>query len=137
MPTEIISGLWIGSINDSYNKDFYNDNKINIVINCTNDQAFLNLDNLKKIRIPISNIPDINNDIYLLNQNKDKILQFINDSIEENNIFIYCYNGITISPLIVGLYMIKYGKISTDVIKDILKSKNSNIIIDFDLNMFR
>ena len=72
MPTEIISGLWIGSINDSYNKDFYIDNKINIVINCTNDQAFLNLDHLKKIRIPISNIPDINNDIYLLNQNKDK-----------------------------------------------------------------
>ena len=137
MPTEIISGLWIGSINDSYNKDFYIDNKINIVINCTNDQAFLNLDHLKKIRIPISNIPDINNDIYLLNQNKDKILQFINDSIEENNIFIYCYNGITISPLIVALYMIKYGKISTDIIKDILKSKNSNIVIDFDLNMFR
>ena len=137
MPTEIISGLWIGSINDSYNKDFYIDNKINIVINCTNDQAFLNLDHLKKIRIPISNIPDINNDIYLLNQNKDKILKFINDSIEENNIFIYCYNGITISPLIVALYMIKYGKISTDIIKDILKSKNSNIVIDFDLNMFR
>ena len=137
MPTEIISGLWIGSVNDSYNKDFYIDNKINIVINCTNDQAFLNLDHLKKIRIPISNIPDINNDIYLLNQNKDKILQFINESIEENNIFIYCYNGITISPLIVALFMIKYGKISTDLIKDILKSKNSNIVIDFDLNMFR
>lgn len=137
MPTEIISGLWIGSINDSYNKEFYIDNKINIVINCTNDQAFLNLDHLKKIRIPISNIPDINNDIYLLNQNKDKILQFINESIEENNIFIYCYNGITISPLIVALYMIKYGKISTDIIKDILKSKNTNIVIDFDLNMFR
>ena len=137
MPTEIISGLWIGSINDSYNKEFYYDNKINIVINCTNDQAFLNLDHLKKIRIPMSNTPDINNDIYLLNQNKDKILKFINDSIEENNIFIYCYNGITISPLIVALYMIKYGKISTDIIKDILKSKNSNIVIDFDLNMFR
>ena len=65
MPTEIISGLWIGSINDSYNKEFYYDNKINIVINCTNDQAFLNLDHLKKIRIPMSNTPDINNDIYL------------------------------------------------------------------------
>ena len=137
MPTEIISGLWIGSINDSYNKEFYYDNKINIVINCTNDQAFLNLDHLKKIRIPMSNTPDINNDIYLLNQNKEKILKFINESIEENNIFIYCYNGITISPLIVALYMIKYGKISTDIIKDILKSKNSNIVIDFDLNMFR
>ena len=76
-------------------------------------------------------------ELYLLNQNKEKILKFINESIEENNIFIYCYNGITISPLIVALYMIKYGKISTDIIKDILKSKNSNIVIDFDLNMFR
>ena len=31
-------------------KIFYIDNKINIVINCTNDQAFLNLDHLKKIQ---------------------------------------------------------------------------------------
>ena len=27
MPTEILSGLWIGSVNDIYNSEFYKDNK--------------------------------------------------------------------------------------------------------------
>ena len=37
----------------------------------------------------------------------DKILDFIDEKIDENNIFVYCYNGLTVSPLIVALYMIK------------------------------
>lgn len=136
MPTEMLSGLWIGSVDDSYNRDFYSDNNINIVINCTKDQAFLNLDNLKKVRIPISNNINISSDIYLLSEKKDQIINFINESLEENNIFIYCYNGITISPLIVAIYMMKYGNISKDMIRDILKSKSSNICLDLDLSIF-
>ena len=136
MPTEILSGLWIGSVDDSYNREFYSDNNINIVINCTRDQAFLNLDNLKKVRIPISNNINISSDIYLLSEKKDEIINFINDSLEENNIFIYCYNGITISPLIVAIYMMKYGNISKDMIRDILKSKSPNICLDLDLSIF-
>ena len=136
MPTEMLSGLWIGSVDDSYNRDFYSDNNINIVINCTKDQAFLNLDNLKKVRIPISNNINISSDIYLLSEKKDQIINFINESLEENNIFIYCYNGITISPLIVAIYMMKYGNISKDMIRDILKSKCTNICLDLDLSIF-
>ena len=49
MLTEILSGLWIGSIQDAYNQDYYKDNLIDIVINCTVDQGFLDLPNLKKI----------------------------------------------------------------------------------------
>ena len=41
MLTEIISGLWIGNLNDSYNDIFYKDNLISIAINCTMDQGFL------------------------------------------------------------------------------------------------
>ena len=63
MPTEILSGLWIGSLNDVYNSEFYNDNNINIAINCTCDQGFLNRDDIKKIRIPLSNT---NNSVYEL-----------------------------------------------------------------------
>ena len=136
MPTELLSGLWIGSINDIYNSDFYKDNNINIVINCTIDQGFLNIDTTNKIRIPLSNKPDINSDIYVLSQKIDKILDFVNKSLEEKNIFIYCYNGISISPLIVALYMVKYGNISKDIIRDVLKSKNPNICLDYDLSIF-
>lgn len=133
MPTEIISGLWIGSINDAYSSEFYNDNNINIAINCTCDQGFLNRNDIHKVRIPLSNT---NNSVYELTGKIDKILNFIYESLLENNIFIYCYNGITISPLIVGLFMIKYGNISKDLIRDILKSKNPNICLDIDLGMF-
>ena len=99
MPTEILSGLWIGSLNDVFNSEFYNDNNINIAINCTCDQGFLNKDNIHKIRIPLSNT---NNSIYELTGKIDEILNFIHKSLEEKNIFIYCYNGITVSPLILN-----------------------------------
>jgi len=134
MPTEILSGLWIGNVNDIYNKEFYLDNNINIVINCTKDQAFLDLEGLKKIRIPFSN--DIQNDMHLLSMKKDDIVDFIHKSLEEKNIFIYCHNGLTNSALIVALYMIKYGNISKDNIRSILRSKNNNILLEYDLGIF-
>ena len=136
MITEILSGLWIGNINDSYNEDFYKDNLISIVINCTKDQTFLDILNLKKIRIPLSINLDPESDMKFLREKMNEILSFIHENIEENNILIFCYNGLSISPLIVGNYMIKYGDISKDNIREILKSKNENICLDFDLSMF-
>ena len=108
-------------------------NFMNIAINCTCDQGFLNRDDLNKIRIPLSNT---NNSVYELTNKISEILDFIHKSLEEKNIFIYCYNGITVAPLIVGLYMIKYGNISKDIIREVLQSKNPNICLDCDLGMF-
>ena len=136
MLTEIISGLWIGNLNDVFNEDFYKDNLITIAINCTIDQGFLDLPRIKKIRIPLTDRLDPNRDIQLLKDNIDKILQFIHEKIEEENIFIYCYNGLTVSALICALYMIKKGNISLDIIHDILRSKNKEICLDFNLSMF-
>ena len=136
MLTEIISGLWIGNLNDVFNEDFYKDNLITIAINCTIDQGFLDLPRIKKIRIPLTDRLDPNRDIQLLKDNIDKILQYIHEKIEEENIFIYCYNGLTVSALICALYMIKKGNISLDIIHDILRSKNKEICLDFNLSMF-
>lgn len=136
MLTELISGLWIGNLNDAYNETFYDDNLISIAINCTFEQGFLDLPNLKKIRVPVTDKLDPNRDLVLLKNNMNRILDFIDEKIDENNIFIYCYNGLTVSPLIAALYMIKKGDISTDNIRDILKSKNNKICLDFDLSMF-
>ena len=136
MITEILSGLWIGNVNDSYNEEFYRDNLISIVINCTKDQTFLDISNLKKIRIPLSINLDPELDMKYLREKMNQILDFIHENIEDNNILIFCYNGLSISPLIIANYMIKYGNISKDNIRDILRSKNENIGLDFDLSMF-
>ena len=136
MVTEIISGIWIGDLNDAFNEDFYKDNLITIAINCTIDQGFLDIPKMKKIRVPLTDRLDPNRDITLLRNNTDKILKFIHEKIEEESIFIYCYNGLTVSALICALYMMKMGDISIEVIHDILRSKNKNICLDFDLSMF-
>ena len=136
MITEILSGLWIGNVNDSYNEEFYRDNLISIVINCTKDQTFLDISNLKKIRIPLSINLDPELDMKYLREKMNQILDFIHENIEDNNILIFCYNGLSISPLIIANYMIKYGNISKDNIRDILRSKNENICLDCDLSMF-
>ena len=136
MLTEIISGLWIGNLNDSYNDIFYKDNLISIAINCTMDQGFLDLPKLQKVRIPLSDKLEPYRDIQLLKNNMDKILNFIHENIEEENIFIFCYNGLTVSPLICALYMIKKGNMSKDIIRDVLRSKNKGISLDFDLSSF-
>ena len=136
MVTEILSGLWIGDLNDAFNEQFYKDNLITIAINCTIDQGFLDLPKLKKVRVPLTDRLDPHRDIQLLRTNIDKILQFIHEEIEEENIFIYCYNGLTVSALICALYIIKKGDISMDTIHDVLRSKNKNICLDFDLSIF-
>ena len=136
MVTELLSGLWIGNLNDAFNEEFYKDNLITITINCTIDQGFLDIPKLNKIRIPLTDRLDPQRDIQLLRNNIDKILNFIHEKIEEENIFIYCYNGLTVSALICALYMIKKGDLSIGNINDILLSKNKNICLDFDLSTF-
>ena len=87
MVTEILSGLWIGNLNDAFNEEFYKDNLITITINCTIDQGFLDIPKLNKIRIPLTDRLDPQRDIQLLRNNIDKILNFIHEKIEVENIF--------------------------------------------------
>ena len=135
MLTEYLQGIYVSDINTAFDKTIYQKYNIDIVINCTIDFGFLDL-NIKKIRIPLSNDLNYHTDIKLLNQNLNKILSFINDNYIEHNILLCCYDGLTISPIIVGLFISKYGKIPINQIKNILKSKNKDIIIELDLSIF-
>ena len=135
MPTEIISGIWIGSIDDSFNKEFLKDNNISILINCTINYGFPDIE-AKKLRIPLTSNLTPDEDILMLKKNKDKIIDYIYDNIDTSNILIYCYDEKTISPLIVSLFLIYKGGVSKDNIRSILKSKNGNISLDIDLSQF-
>ena len=135
MLIEYLSGLYTSDINTSLDRQIYNKYNISIVINLTQLDNFVDL-NIKKTRIPISNDLNFHTDIKLLNNNMINILSYIHNNLITNNILVVCNNGLTISPIIIGLYISKYGNISLNNIRDILKSKNKNICIDLNLNIF-
>ena len=133
---ELISGLWIGDTDILNSNKFMDDNQIGIILNCTTYFDFPETSKIKKIRLPFSNDKNNDNDLILLRQNKDKILSFINDNIDKYNILIVCYDGKSISPFIVALYIAEYSKIDKKSIYDILLTKDSNLSMWYDLSLF-
>lgn len=132
---ELISGLWVANTDILNSKQFMIDNQIDIILNCTQLFDFPDLD-LQKIRLPFSNNKNSDTDLILLRQNKDKILSFIHDNINEKNILIVCYDGKSISPFIVYLYIAEYSKIDKRSIYNIMLTKDSNLSLWFDLSLF-
>jgi len=132
---EILSGLWIGDSNILNSKKFMEENSIDIILNCTQIFDFPDLD-IQKVRLPFSNDKNSDTDLMLLRQNKDKILSFINDNISDKNILIVCYDGKSISPFLVALYIAEYSKIDKKSIYNILLTKDSSLSLWFDLSLF-
>ena len=132
---ELLSGLWIGDSSILNSKKFMEDNQIGIILNCTQLFDFPDLD-LQKIRLPFSNNINSDTDLSLLRQNKDKILSFINDNIDNHNILIVCYDGKSISPFIVALYIAEYSQLDKTSIYNILLTKDSSLSLWYDLSLF-
>tara|TARA_B100000683_G_C12258038_1_gene460358 strand:- start:233 stop:661 length:429 start_codon:yes stop_codon:yes gene_type:complete len=133
---ELLSGLWIGDTDILNSKKFMTDNQIDIILNCTQLFDFPDLDNLQKIRLPFSNDKNSDTDLMLLRQNKNKILSFIHDNINDKNILIVCYDGKSISPFIIYLYIAEYSKIDKRSIYNIMLTKDSDLSLWYDLSLF-
>lgn len=133
---ELLSGLWIGDSAILNSKRFMEENSIDIILNCTQIFDFPDIDNLQKIRLPFSNDKNSDTDLMLLRQNKDKILSFIDSNNAEKNILIVCYDGKSISPFLVALYIAEYSKIDKKSIYNILLTKDSSLSLWFDLSLF-
>ena len=108
------------------NPNFFTDNDINIIINLTDCNYKID----KKVLY--INVPLSSYNIYSMKNVIDKIIENIHNNIELNNIYVYCINGITISPLVCSLYLLKYGKLNKYDIPPILKSKNNQVLINID-----
>lgn len=133
---ELLSGLWIGDTDILLNEKFINDNNISVIFNCTQTFDFPNIKNIKKVRIPFSPVRESNDDIYLIRENKDKIITRIKENIDTNNILISCYNGKSISPFLISLYIAAESKIDKSSIYNILLSKNKDLELWCDLSLF-
>tara|TARA_B100001094_G_C18124997_1_gene769001 strand:+ start:747 stop:1166 length:420 start_codon:yes stop_codon:yes gene_type:complete len=132
---ELLSGLWIGDSSILNSKKFMEENCIDIILNCTQIFDFPDL-GIQKIRLPFSNDKNSDTDLMLLRQNKDKILSFIDDNITDKNILIVCYDGKSISPFLVALYIAEYSKVDKKSIYNILLTKDSSLSLWFDLSLF-
>lgn len=136
MLIQYVNNIFVSSIKESLDINIYKKYNINIVINCTNDKDFININNVKNVRIPLSNDMNIHTDIPLLNKNMDKILNYINNNYINNIILITGIDENNIPSLIVALFLVKYSEISIYDVKNIIKSKNKNLCIDYDLSIF-
>lgn len=136
MLIEYIQGIYSSDITESLHHEIYKKYNIDIVINCTQLHGFVDL-SIKKVRIPVSNDLNYHTDIQILQKNLPTLLEFIYNNFVYHNILIVCETGQTVSPIIIALFMVKYGKIKLSDIKKILKSKNNDISIELDLSIFR
>ena len=76
MLIQYIDGIYVCDIKTSLNKMLYEKYDIDIVLNFTTDYPFIDM-NIKKCRIPISNILNHHTDIPLIKNNLQKILKYI------------------------------------------------------------
>lgn len=136
MLIEYIQGIYSSDITESLHHEIYKKYNIDIVINCTQLHGFVDL-SIKKVRIPVSNDLNYHTDIQILQKNLPTLLEFIYNNFVYHNILIVCETGQTVSPIIIALFMVKYGNIKLSDIKKILKSKNNDISIELDLSIFR
>ncbi len=128
MPTEIINNLWFGNefdINDNFllKKDF------DCLIICNKFIQVNKKFNKDILVIPIENHIN-NNDISdgeIFNIIIDTIKYINNRLIKGENIFISCKTGQHCSPMLIAIYLKKYGKITSILSIKYILSKKSNV----------
>lgn len=132
---EILSGIWISDIDILNNISFLNDKDISIVFNCTEIIDFPDID-IQKIRLPFtSSQSDVTNVDRLVNNYK-KIISFIDSNMDNNNILISCYDGKSISILIIAIYLKHYSKLTNKEIITFLTTKSTDFNLWCDLELF-
>ena len=121
---EILPLLWLGDIRSAKNKSFFDDNNIEIVINCTKDISFFS-NYTKNIRISVNdNLEEEEIDKFYLYI--DKGVDLINKEILNfKNILVHCYAGKQRSASIISCYLMKYGNMSLKESIESIKSKRS------------
>lgn len=128
MVIEIISGLYLGNKIDSCNIKFLISRNIDVVINTTNDVAFLKqIPNIENFRVPMrDDFPESekekhNKDYYY---QLETLCQFIDSKLKKNmNILIHCRHGKYRSTCLVVAYLMWKTRIKLDEIWEIVRSK--------------
>ena len=127
MIVEIIPNIWISDIKNAHDISFIKSHNIKIIINCSENLKFPNIQNIKQIRIPVSDSQtnkDIDNMNYYLPEICETIYKIVNHPYNtETKILIFCFSGRQRSPTIIAAFFIKYLNINLYQAIKIIQSK--------------
>jgi len=128
----IIPNLYLGNINYAYNNDFLRKNKIEAVLNCTENEPFNEyFDDKYKYRLPVNDSKKEDN----INKFKDEIINainFIEYCLDHNiPIYVHCFWGYMRSATVVAGYLMKKYNISSKDAINIIKEQRPYSISSF------
>ena len=119
---EIITGLWLGDCQAALDNNFIENKKIDVVVNCTVEFKFINL-NIIKHRIPVhDNLK--NSQLILMYKHLDKYAKIINNELcKGKRILVHCHAGRQRSLAIIIGYLMKYSGITYDIALTLIKTR--------------
>jgi protein-tyrosine phosphatase len=107
----VIKNIWLGNKSSSQNRDFLNNNKIKLVVNCTTDihiPQWYEDDGINYIRLPIYDWNSESNNNIL----KAEIMNIINTmniyKVNNKNILVHCFAGMQRSATVIACYLMYY-----------------------------
>lgn len=124
MPVEILVNLWLGSVEDAFDKEFMMSNNIDLIINCSLEEDYPS--HRRHIRFPLtSHFTDDSkeaNEFFL--QNIMEVCGHIKTTLSENKgILIYCYDGIQAGPAVLTAYIMLTGRLNSYTAIQAIKTK--------------
>ena len=125
MTIEFLPGLWVGKKNIINNNDFLLNKNIKNFVNVERDLNFLDKSNEYRdcIKKNIERYESIKFSNYLL-----EITKYIKTKLYNNeNVLIYCNNGINKCSYILLAYLIRYGNVNLNIAKNIINTKIINL----------
>jgi len=136
--SKIMSKIYLGNYQAAKDANFFKDNKIKAVLNCTKDipNYFCNKKDIEYMRIPIDDsLKEV--DINKLYKFFPSIVEFIHKhaGIQKNNIFIHCYAGRQRSAGAISAYLMgKHGMNPSEACKFIMDKRPEAFHFGLSLN---
>ena len=126
---KVTDHIWIGSENDSDNKQFLEQNKIDVVLNVANDYPFEYSHRYPAhygIMLIDYEYPD-DDEYDILMQNLNKAINLINEIVrQKKNILVHCHMGVNRAPFVIGKYLIEFQKYNGLGALELLKKANQS-----------
>ena len=118
---EIINNIWLGNYKASIDKDFINNNGIEVIFNCTRTHPFIENDNIIKYRLDVN---DHSNDLLRMRKRIDWASYTLNHHMKNNKkILIHCHAGLQRSATLLAYTLMRYRNISLKNCVNLIRSR--------------